>query len=324
MSGSRLCFDENQPVGVFLPHLFGQTKSGKPFATIVLMQYTVLLFYKFTPIDQPELVKSWQKSLCTSLDIQGRIIIGKEGINGTLAGTNKNVRAYRQAMKEVPGYDDIQYKSAMDRRSPFKKLIVKTRLEVVTLGVDVDISKGAPKITPNELHALLGARDDVVLFDARNTYESAIGTFKGAITPNIETFSQLPKKLKDYDHLKDKKVVTFCTGGIRCEKSSVLMKEMGFSDVYQLDGGIIAYGQKYPGGHWQGKCYVFDERTSVAFKDDYEKLGTCVRCSQPESEYVNCPGPACNKHVIMCAACSYQHDLTCSEDCEQAIVAAAK
>jgi UPF0176 protein len=154
---------------------------------------------------------------------------------------------------------------------------------------------------------------DVVVFDARNNYESAIGKFRGAVTPDIELFKDLPAALDDYGDLKDKTIVTYCTGGIRCEKVSALMKSKGFKNVYQLDGGIIKYGQTYPDGAWEGECFVFDERMKVAFKDQPELIGECHFCDAATNTYLNCAYRPCNKLILICPDCETSQTL-CSRD----------
>lgn len=282
------------------------------------MDYKVLLFYKYTNIEHPELVREWQRALCAQYGILGRILISREGINGTIAGSVKQIRAYKTSMKQVPQFTDIQYKADKSQSLPFKKLIVKTRPEVVTLGVSADPKQGAPKLSPAQFHEVV-EHEDVVIFDARNNYESAIGKFKNAITPDINLFKELPKALDKYATLKDKKIITVCTGGIRCEKASALMMQMGFKDVYQLDGGIINYAHKYPNGHWEGECYVFDERLKVAFNDSPELLGVCVHCGTSTNDYINCHNALCNKQTLMCAKCIEAQDATCSSKCRRIV-----
>ncbi len=144
---------------------------------------------------------------------------------------------------------------------------------------------------------------NVILFDARNNYESAIGRFKNAITPDVPLFKDFPATLDQYDDLKDKTIVTYCTGGIRCEKASALMRSRGFKNVYQLDGGIINYAQTYPEGAFQGECFVFDDRMSVAFTATPAELGSCVHCTAATNTYKNCANPECNDLILLCSRC---------------------
>lgn len=273
------------------------------------MKYTVLLFYKYISVPDPIVQRELQRQLCNSLEMKGRILIGDEGINATVAGSAEACEQYIAYMNAHELFSSIEYKIDSTETMPFPRLRVKVRPEIVTLGVDVDSSLTAPRLTPEEFNIML-ERDDIVLFDARNNYESAIGKFEKAITPDISLFKDLPAKLEDYSDLKDKTIVTYCTGGIRCEKASALMRQNGFKDVYQLDGGIIKYAQKYPQGAFKGECFVFDERMSVAFSDNADQLGSCHFCDSPTNSYMNCAIASCNDMVLICQSCKPSH-MTC-------------
>ena len=277
------------------------------------MKTTVLLYYKYIALADPEAEREAQRVLCRDLGLLGRILIGKEGINGTVAGPKTATDAYIAAMNTHPLFGGISFKSDTAEANPFPRLRVKSRDEIVTLGVDVDPANTAPRLTPDQFNAMI-QDPTVVLFDARNDYESAIGRFKGAITPDIQLFKDLPAALDQYAHLKDKTVITYCTGGIRCEKASALMREQGFTDVYQLDGGIITYAQAYPDGAWEGDLFVFDDRLATSFKANPELLGMCARCQAPTNDYYNCALPTCNALTLFCKDC-YAPGATCSTDC---------
>jgi UPF0176 protein len=280
------------------------------------MNYTVLLFYKYVAVPDANAERDVQRKLCESLDMKGRVLIGDEGINATVAGSAEACASYIEYMNNHPQFAGIEYKVDTAENMPFPRLRVKTRPEIVTLGVDVDPANTAPRLSPDEFNAML-ERDDIVLFDARNNYESAIGRFEGAVTPDIKLFKELPSALNEYEDLKDKTVVTYCTGGIRCEKASALMRQSGFKNVYQLDGGIIKYAQKYPKGAFKGECFVFDERMSVAFSEDAEKLGNCFDCSTATNVYRNCSFAPCNKLLLVCTDCNIEN-VVCSSDCSPA------
>ena len=283
------------------------------------MSFTVLLYYKYINVPDPESECEAQRALCAGLGLKGRILIGTEGINGTVAGNAEAIRAYRKAMDAHPLFDNIAYKADQSAIVPFPRLRVKTRPEVVSLEVSVDLAKTAPKLSPTEFNQII-KDPDVVLFDARNNYESAIGRFKNAVTPDIRLFKELPDALKNYENLKNKKVVTYCTGGIRCEKASALMKQRGFKNVYQLDGGIINYAQAYPGGAFEGDCFVFDDRMKVSFKSNPEQLGLCIACSDSTNDYYNCAHKPCNTLMLVCADCRLQKE-ACSDTCEANLAA---
>jgi UPF0176 protein len=283
------------------------------------MKHVVLLYYKYVHLADPEAERLAQRALCERLGLKGRILLGAEGINGTVAGTREATDEYRAAMAAHPAFADIEYKVDQYDANPFPRLRIKVRPEIVSLGVDVDLKNTAKHVSPAEFNELL-KDPDVILFDARNNYESAIGKFKGAITPDINLFKDLPEALKQYEDLKTKKIVTYCTGGIRCEKASAYMKEQGFQDVSQLDGGIIKYAQAYPDAAWEGECFVFDDRMSVGFKDQPEQLGQCIHCAQPTNTYRNCNLKTCNKLVLVCT----EHNgdvVTCGAVCSDQLAA---
>lgn len=277
------------------------------------MKTKVILYYKYVKVQDPEGEKIAHRAICERLGLKGRILIGAEGINGTAAGAPDAVDEYISYLDNHPLFDGIDFKIDYSEKVPFPKLRIKTRDEIVTLGVPADPTKGARRLTPDEFEAMI-QNPNVVLFDARNNYESKIGKFKGAITPDISLFKDLPRALEQYEDLKEKTVITYCTGGIRCEKASALLIDNGFNDVYQLDGGIITYGQKYPEGAFEGECFVFDSRMSVAFKENPELLGDCYLCQSPTNSYTNCANKECNRLMLRCEACHRQE--FCSSDCE--------
>ena len=262
------------------------------------MTYSVILYYKYVSIDDPEAVRLQQRALCERLCLKGRVLLAHEGINGTLAGTTEAIDAYIAAMRTSGYFHDMSYKRDATATVPFPRLRIKVRPEIVSLGIEVDLGETAPKLTPAQFHAAI-KDPSVVLFDARNNYESAIGKFAGAVTPDIELFKDLPGALEDYAELKDKTVITYCTGGIRCEKASALMRRQGFNDVYQLEGGIIEYAKAYPEGAFEGECFVFDERMNVAFNEVPALLGRCRLCEAPTNTYRNCAYPACNALMLV-------------------------
>lgn len=284
----------------------------------------ILLYYKFTPLADPEAVRLWQQNLCEQLDLRGRILLSAKGLNGTVGGELKDLRAYVRATRQYAPFKGTEFKWSDGTRDDFPKLSVKVRSETVTFGITDSIEVGqqgivgtGKRIKPNELDEFMAKNPDAVLFDGRNNYESAIGKFKNAVTPNIDNFKDLPDELDkpEYDALKDKKIVTYCTGGIRCEPLSALMKQKGFKDVYQLHGGIVKYGEtKKDAGLWDGKCFVFDRRMHVAFSEQSKDIGSCTRCGTSTSNYVNCADQACNKLVLICTECSTKTEV-CSEAC---------
>lgn len=289
-----------------------------------------ILYYIFVPIADPEAVKLWQKTLGERLRLRGRILISGKGLNGTLGGELADLKTYVRETRQHSAFKNIEFKWSDGAREDFPRLSVKVRSETVTLGlpdeVDVDengIVGGGERIEPEALDEFIRANPDAVFFDGRNAYESAIGKFKNAVTPNIQTFKQLPAELDkpEYEPLKSKKVITYCTGGIRCEPLSALMKQKGFAQVYQLHGGIVKYGEvRGDDGLWEGKCFVFDKRMRVAFSEKSKDIGTCVHCGAATSSYENCAVKTCNALMLICETC-HAKTQTCSAACEAALVA---
>ena len=256
----------------------------------------------------------WQKTLCEALGLRGRILLSKDGINGTLGGPLSGVKKYIRAMKDFPAFRDMQYKWSEGKGHEFPRLQIRVRDEIVTFGVpheivvdDNGIVGGGEHLSPLQVNELVAQRgDEVVFFDGRNEYEARIGKFRNAIVPPVDTTPEFLKVLESgiYDHLKDRPIVTYCTGGIRCEVMSMLMKNRGFNEVYQLDGGVVRYGEKYKdSGLWEGSLYVFDHRFKIDFSKDAKVLGTCHICAQPTNEYHNCSDLTCRVRTLICPPC---------------------
>lgn len=286
----------------------------------------IILFYKFTPIADTEMARLWQLELCYRLSLKGRIIISTHGINGTLGGSMDNVKAYCRAMNKTTSFKSIAYKWSDGTADNFPKLSIKVRDEIVTFGAPDEIKVnqqgivgGGTHLKPNQLHELVESRgDEVVFFDGRNKLEAEVGRFKNAVVPDTANTRDFIQELDSgkYDDLKDKPVVTYCTGGIRCEVLSVLMKNRGFNEVYQLDGGIVKYGETYGDeGLWEGALYVFDGRLTSKFSDKAKDIGMCYVCSLPTSSLANCADMECNSHKIVCDACTSDQFL-CTSNCQ--------
>jgi len=275
----------------------------------------IILFYKFIPVTDPETTRLWQTELCTRLGLRGRIIISKHGINGTLGGPLDSLRAYKSAMNKTVVFKGITYKWSEGSANHFPRLSVKVRDEIVTFHAadeivvnEKGIVNGGKHLKPEAVHKLLKERgDEVVFFDGRNKHEAKIGKFKNAVVPDVETSRDFIKEIEKpkYAKLKDKPIVTYCTGGIRCEILSALMKNRGFKEVYQIEGGIIKYGEKYgDNGEWEGKLHIFDNRMVMQFSDDAKDIGECIHCQGKTSNYVNCANKQCNKLVLVCQSCA--------------------
>ena len=274
----------------------------------------ILLYYKFTPLPDAEAVKLWQKTLGESLNLRGRILISEHGLNGTVGGEVDDLKAYIKATKAYPGFKDTAFKWSEGGREDFPRLSVKARTEIVAFdaGDELKVNEngvinGGTHLKPHQVNELVEKRgDDVVFFDGRNKYEAAIGRFKNAVVPDTTTSRDFIRELDSgkYDSLKDKPVVTYCTGGIRCEILSSLMKNRGFNEVYQIDGGIVKYGEAYKDdGLWEGALTVFDDRQATTFSDKAVTIGRCARCDSPTSNYENCEVAECNERLLLCGPC---------------------
>lgn len=290
----------------------------------------IILYYKFTPIVDPATLRLWQKAICKSFNLKGRILISRHGINGTVGGEVDDLKTYIKATKEFFGFKDMVFKWSDGSVEDFPRMSVKTRRELVGFKnsddeFDVDekgVVGGGQHIKPKQLHELVEKYgDDVVFFDGRNDHEAKIGKFKNAVVPNTNTSRDFIAELESdkYDDLKNKKIVTYCTGGVRCEVISAMMKKRGFENVYQIDGGIVKYGEEYgDDGLWEGSLRVFDNRMTIDFSDHAKVIGECSHCGGPTNNFENCAWANCNDLVLICLNCKQNPDLLFHTDaCRQ-------
>ncbi len=282
----------------------------------------ILLFYKYIPLENPEAIAKWQQELCNSFDLKGRILLGKEGINGTLGGTTQATDAYKKAMNEHELFGSIDWKESPGGADYFPRMRIVVRDEIVTLGIDaceLTPEQGGKHLTADEVHELINTNKDLIILDTRNDYESAVGTFRNAMIPDINNFRDFPAWIDAHlDDFKDKEVLMFCTGGIRCERATAVLKIKDVAkEVYQIKGGIHRYIEKYPDGHFRGKNYVFDARVAVKANEDV--LGVCYICNKPNDEYTNCLNVMCHRHITCCDPCIEKMDNTCSPECQYLI-----
>lgn len=275
----------------------------------------VILYYKFVPVSDPQITMRWLRELCTRLGLKGRIIISPHGINGTLGGDIEALREYKREMNRSVLFKGIKYKWSEGNGNEFPKLSIKVRDELVAFKAadeivvnEKGIQNGGVHLKPEQVHALIKERgDEVVFFDGRNTYEAQVGRFKNAVVPNVKTTPDFIKELDNpkYVELKNRPIITYCTGGIRCEILSVLMKNRGFKEVYQMDGGIVKYGQKFgDDGFWEGNLYIFDGRMNHKFSTKAKDIGECVHCQGNTSNFENCSNVSCNRLVLVCQNCA--------------------
>jgi UPF0176 protein len=298
------------------------------------MDYQVVLFYKYVKLEDPTAIMLWIKSLCEKYEIKCRIIVAREGINGTFEGIVENNKKFTKELKQHPLFKDIWFKRASGDGKSFPKINVKVRQEIVTLGLkeeDFDPTVTTGKyITADELQALYESGEEFYVVDMRNDYEHNVGYFENSIKMPLSNFRDLPEKLSEIEHLKHKKVISVCTGGIRCEKASGFLVNNGFTNVYQLYGGIQTYMQKYPNQKFKGKLYVFDGRVvwGVNVNDpEHEIVGECEKCHETTDNYVDCEYIHCkgHRHLVICKNCYDENGHAfCSDECKAKFYAMAK
>ena len=314
----------------------------------------ILLYYAFAPIADPDAVRLWQRELCESLGLRGRIIVSRHGINGTVGGELDACKRYLKRTREYAPFKNLDVKwsdgtgfvasrpaaaaaapapaRARDaflpepellkgedraprwrRSADFPKLSVKVRDELVAFGIPdetvVDVHGvvgGGEHLSPLAVNELVAERgDEVVFFDGRNAWEAEIGRFEGAIVPDVRTTHDFIEQIESgaFDDLKHRPVVTYCTGGIRCEILSAAMRRRGFDEVYQIDGGIVRYGEAFRNdGLWRGSLAVFDGRETVDFAAGAEVLGRCAACGTGSSRLGNCAEPSCKERFVVCSS----------------------
>ncbi|MEI6812502.1 MAG: rhodanese-related sulfurtransferase [Actinomycetes bacterium] len=290
----------------------------------------VILYYGFTPISDPEAIRLWQQSLCESLNLKGRIIISPHGINGTLGGDMSALKKYVSSTRKYPGFKKIDFKWSEGTGNDFPRLAIRVREELVAFGnpnelvVDENgVVGGGVHLRPDEVNKLVEERgDEVVFFDGRNAFEAKIGKFHNAIVPDVATSRDFVNEIESgkYDHLKDKPVVTYCTGGIRCEVLSSVMINRGFKEVYQVKGGIVRYGKEIgDDGLWEGSLYTFDDRIAIDFSPKTKVIGECDNCGIPTKQFYNCANKSCHKLILLCKYCAAD-DVSkgCGHDMSQA------
>jgi len=299
-----------------------ETRQPEPFR--------VILYYRYFAIADPETCVEEHRALCERLELKGRILIGSEGINGTVSGTLTATETYMATLHADPRTAEMPFKVDPSDGHVFPKLSVKLREEIVTLGLDAEADIDPNEVTGTRLSPAEFAEamqdDNALLIDGRNDYESNLGRFHGAICPDIEHFRDFPAWLRQHaDELKGKKVLTYCTGGIRCEKLSGYLVNEGFEDVYQLDGGIINYSHDPAtrGENFDGLCYVFDGRVGVEVNhtDTRRIISQCRHCGETSPRYKNCAFPPCNTQIFVCESCEASFGRFCDETCRASATA---
>jgi UPF0176 protein len=294
---------------------------------VTLATSRILLYYLYTRIDDPAGYVEELQELCESLGLRGRIIVALEGVNGTVSGDTDACDRFMAVVEADQRMKGVEFKIDEAEEHAFPKLSVKERAEVVSLDLG-EKDFFPPEDTGEYLEPVawreMMRREDVVVLDARNDYEWALGRFEGAVLPKVESFRELPDWVRDHrDELEGKKILTYCTGGIRCEKFSGFLKREGFPEVYQLHGGIVKYGKDpaVRGEGFEGKCYVFVERIGVEVNEvDRRVVGACLHCGGTCDRYVNCAWPCCNAQYFCCPDCEESASRYCSPVCGEARV----
>src|SRR5260221_1233181 len=272
--------------------------------------YTIILFYKYIQITNPEKLQGEQTILCKKLGMKGRMIIAQEGINGTFEGSGESIDEYVKDLLAHSDFADVQLKRSNGTGKAFPQLSIKVREEIVATHLgekDIDPTKvTGTYLMADTLHEWFESGKEFYIVDMRNDFEQAVGIFRNSIASGMGNFRDLPKVLDSLERLKHKTIVTVCTGGVRCEKASGFLLTNGFTQVYQLYGGIVTYMEKYPGEDFLGSLYVFDNRLVMGFNMEDPKreiVGRCIVCKNPSEHFINCTDGFCHRHFIVCEKC---------------------
>jgi UPF0176 protein len=283
-------------------------------------QFQTLLYYCYAPIAEAELFAVNHLEFCKSLKLTGRIIVADEGLNGTVSGTIEACNSYMTALHEDSRFSKTDFKIDNVAEPSFIKMHCRYKAEIVHSGLRdpkiIDPNKQTGKhLEPKDFLTMIN-QEDVVILDVRSKYEHNLGKFKNAITLDIDNFREFPDMINDLAKFKNKKVLTYCTGGIKCEKASALLLHLGFNDVYQLHGGIIKYGKEVGGENFEGKCYVFDNRIAVDVNSvNPSVVSKCYTCGATSPKMINCANPECNEHITQCDSCGDELQGCCSAAC---------
>ncbi|MEK6898782.1 MAG: rhodanese-related sulfurtransferase [Nanoarchaeota archaeon] len=274
----------------------------------------ILLFYKFVRIENPEEFRLDHLEFCKKLGVLGKVLVGKEGINGSISGTREQTEAYMAYLHSDPRFSNVVFKIEDGLEHPFRKMVVRVKKEIIRMDKEVDMSNTGEYIEADDFLKVVDDKNTIII-DTRNDYEWRVGKFKNALTLDIKNFREFPEAIEKLEHLKDKKIAIYCTGGIRCEKASAYMKQQGFSNVSQLHGGIINFCQQKPNSAWEGSCFVFDNRMISRVGNEENPITSCLRCGVDCDLYSNCRNVKCNEQIIICHGCQDKHQGCCSKEC---------
>lgn len=291
-------------------------------------EVVVCAFYKFIPLDEARVreVRERFERFAEDSGLKGLVVMGNEGVNATVSGSSEVIAALKNLLVEIVDGADIPFKDSRAAKAPFSRFKVDVRPEIVTckdLSISSEESQGT-HLTPREWHETIASDPEVLILDTRNDYETEIGVFRGAIDPKIKKFSDFQAFMEREQLPKDKKILMYCTGGIRCEKAVPEVKRLGYENVYQLQGGILKYLEEYPDGFFNGECFVFDHRVSVdKHLQPSQKYRLCPHCGNPAQEKISCKN--CDVSAIVCHRCVDREDRhTCSKNCAHHVRLAKK
>jgi UPF0176 protein len=283
--------------------------------------FRVIIFYSYITIPEPEKTAAWLRALAETHGLLGRAIVAEEGINATFEGTEDALQAFIQEFKREPLFSEVWIKTSEGTGKSFPKLSVKVRDEIVGTRFPKEVDprvKTAPHLKAEELKSWYENGKEFVVLDMRNHYEVASGRFKNSLEAGISNSRELPEAVEKLEHLKDKTVLTVCTAGVRCEKMSAYLMHKGFENVYQLDGGIHTYMEKFPGEDFEGTLYTFDNRLTMDFGGTRKIIGKCRFCKNESERYVNCVNNECHLHFIVCENCAPDAALAHCGECTSA------
>jgi len=276
----------------------------------------VVTFYKYISLESPRYWMHKFRWVCSELNLLGRILVAEEGVNGAICGEKESIKEFKRKIKESEEFSDLTFRVQNCKEQVYHKLTVKVRKEVIVFVNKVDLRKKGEYIGPEELKVKLDNRENnrekLILLDARDEHEYKVGKFKNAVTLPMNNFRDFPEAVKILEPYKNNKIVMYCTGGIRCEKSSAFLKQRGYKNVYQLKGGIIDFISKFPDTYFEGSCFVFDDRLTAS---SGKPITTCIHCSKEEDRYLNCHNLDCDRLFICCENCEEENNYCCSSEC---------
>jgi len=279
--------------------------------------FGIAAFYKFIPLSSERVadLRAQLLDVAAAEGVVGLVLLGSEGINGTVAASPTSLPCFMDALKRFPEFEDLTVKESWSEQRPFRRFKVDRRAEIVTLKKGVPPPPIESYLTPAEWHARMTSGEGVTVLDVRNRYETELGVFAGAVTLPIERFSDLPGAVEATALPRERPILMYCTGGIRCEKALGALKGQGFKEVFQLHGGILKYLEEFPAGEFRGECFVFDHRVAVDSQlQPTKRYVLCPHCGNPGDERVLCR--ECGRNSVLCRrCCADENRLACSKNC---------